>query len=210
MCAAGASCSPNPRDPSFRAWPNPCSRSNEAYALSIQFDRKQGYFIQGNEKDIRAALSRFLFEQLLYADWNPSSPTIDGLIHADLFRRHFSAFREEELASVYRIIVSTEQRIGMEWTDETIMHLTLRIWLSANRMKQGHTVQLDEEEKAALRETLQFKAAMQIAEELGELFGRGPARLASPRSSIRRANCLGMSAGSIYTRPSTWPSIIML
>lgn len=151
-----------------------------------------------------------MFEQLLYADWNPSSPTIDGLIHADLFRRHFSAFREEELASVYRIIVSTEQRIGMEWTDETIMHLTLRIWLSANRMKQGHTVQLDEEEKAALRETLQFKAATQIAEELGELFGRGPARLASPRSSIRRANCLGMSAGSIYTRPSTWPSIIML
>lgn len=142
----------------------------EDYALSIQFDRKQGYFIQGNEKDIRAVLSRFLFEQLSYADWNPSSPAFDGLIHTDLFRRHFPAFREEELASVYRIIVSTEQRIGMEWTDETILHLTLRIWLSANRMKQGRTVQLEEEEKAALRETLQFKAATQIADELGERF----------------------------------------
>lgn len=53
------------------------------------------------------------------------------------------------------------------------MHLTLRIWLSVNRMKQGHTVQLDEEEKAALRETLQFKAATQIAEELGGIVRKG-------------------------------------
>ncbi|MGG6314168.1 BglG family transcription antiterminator [Paenibacillus macerans] len=145
----------------------------ESYALCVRFDRKEGYYIQGNEKDLRAALSRFLFEQLPYADWNHSAPTVDGLIHTDLFRSHFPAFREEELASVYRMIVSSEQLTGMELTDETILHLTVRIWLSANRMKQGQTVKLDEEEKAALRETLRFKAAAQIAAELEKLFGIG-------------------------------------
>lgn len=143
------------------------------YGLTVRFDRKQGYFIQGNEKDLRAALSHFLFELLPYGNWNHFAPTIDGLIHADLFRRYFPAFREEQLASVYAMIVSGEQLIGMELTDETIQHLTVRLWLSATRLKQGKTVKMDEEEKAALQETLQFKAAAQIAAELGELFGIG-------------------------------------
>ncbi|MGZ7440950.1 BglG family transcription antiterminator [Paenibacillus sp. TH7-28] len=140
------------------------------YGLTLEFDRKLGYFIQGNEKDLRAALSHFLFELLPYGDWNNFSATIDGLIHADLFKRHFPAFREEQMASVYDTIVSGEQLIGMELTDETILHLTVRLWLSATRLTQGNAVKMDKEEKAALQETLQYKAAAQIAEKLGELF----------------------------------------
>ncbi|WP_375525467.1 BglG family transcription antiterminator [Paenibacillus terreus] len=143
------------------------------YGLTVRFDRKQGYFIQGNEKDLRAALSHFLFELLPYGNWSHFSPTIDSLIHADLFKRHFPAFRAEHLVSVYGMIVSGEQLIGMELTDETILHLTVRLWLSATRLKQGQTVHMDKEEKSALRKTLQFKAAAQIAAELGELFGIG-------------------------------------
>lgn len=141
------------------------------YGLTVRFDRKQGYFIHGKEKEVRAALSHFLLELLPYGNWNHLSPTIDGLIHADLFRRHFPDFREEQLASVFLMIVSGEQLIGMELTDETILHLSVRLWLSAIRLKQGNTVKMDEEEKAALQDTLQYKAAAHIAAKLGELFG---------------------------------------
>ncbi|GIP33837.1 BglG family transcription antiterminator [Paenibacillus sp. J2TS4] len=140
------------------------------YGLSVKFNRKQGYTIQGNEKDQRTALFHYLSDLLAHISWKDFVPQIQGLINANLYRAQFPAFRQEPLSSIYDIITSGERTIGMELTDETIFHLAARLIMCSNRLIQGKQVEMDEDEMAALSQTLQYKAATQISQELGRLY----------------------------------------
>ncbi|MGN7384784.1 BglG family transcription antiterminator [Paenibacillus sp. SAFN-117] len=141
------------------------------FRLTVTFDRKHGYIVEGKEKDKRAALSHILSELLSHISWKDFVLQIQGLINANLYQAQAPAFQAEQLSSIYDIIASGERTIGMELTDETILQLAARLLLFTNRLIEGKAVTMDQDERAALRETPQFKAALQISLELGALFG---------------------------------------
>lgn len=140
------------------------------FGLHVKFQRKQGYTVQGNEKDQRTALSHFLSELLSHISWKDFVSQVQGLVNANLYKSHIPSFREEQLSAVYDIIASGERTIGMELTDETIVELAVRLIFYTNRIIQGKTVSMDRDEREALQATPQFKAALDISQKLGELF----------------------------------------
>lgn len=140
------------------------------FGLKVTFYRKQGYMVQGTEKDQRMALSHFLSELLAGISWKEFVSQIQGLINVNLYKAQFPAFQIDKLSSIYDIITDGEKAIGMELTDETVVHLAARLMLYSNRIIQGKTIVMDQEEKTALKETPQFKAAERISHELGKLY----------------------------------------
>ncbi|CAM3888412.1 MULTISPECIES: BglG family transcription antiterminator [Paenibacillus] len=141
------------------------------FCLQIVFERKRGYTVQGNEKDVRAAISSFLNDLLPSVSTEGIRVRIEQLMTEDLFSASAMMLETEQWSTVYDMIASGERLIGMELSDETIAHLTSRLILYASRFLQGHPVKLDDEEKSALQQVPQYRAAQEIAGRLGSLAG---------------------------------------
>ncbi len=140
------------------------------HGLELEFSRKKGYSIQGSEADKRKALAYYLSQVIAQVSWKDFVTPLQGLINAALSQKKLPLLQEDHLSLVYDIIVSGEQLSGMELTDEAVHHLASRLMLFTNRLLNGQSVSMDEDEKQALRETPVYPVAEQIAKELGRLF----------------------------------------
>lgn len=141
------------------------------YGLKIAFERKRGYFVHGNEKNIRAVLSNFLLELKPPARSDSFRAQPEGRLQTGLFQASALALEADQLHAVNDIIATGERMIGMELSEDTINHLASRLVLYAGRLLQGHSIELDPEEKSALQQLPQYQAAVEIARRLGHLTG---------------------------------------
>ncbi|MBO8162862.1 MAG: BglG family transcription antiterminator [Brevibacillus sp.] len=146
------------------------------FRLTLTFDRKQGYLIEGSESDMRRAVVHY-FSQLLSRDgWHHLVAQIQMYLHSDRGGsgeqqpRTAPAFTEEQLCMVYQLIDQCEKELGIRLTDEMVHQLAYRLILFAKRIGLGKSITMDRDEVAVLKTTPEFKAAKNISAKLAELF----------------------------------------
>ncbi|HYK75270.1 MAG TPA: transcription antiterminator, partial [Pseudoneobacillus sp.] len=138
------------------------------FHLQLEFDRKLGYVINGGEEDKRKAIVFYL--QLLLPDqsWQTILAQIPIILNAKSETNDL--FDSEKLKAVQFIVSECEKDLNIQFTDDFLHSLSLRLLLFGRRLAQGKNVQIDEEEKKVLSETKEYTAAKKISAKLSQLF----------------------------------------
>ncbi|WP_020619351.1 BglG family transcription antiterminator [Paenibacillus daejeonensis] len=140
------------------------------FGLQVQYDRKQGYTVSGEESAKRHALSHYLSYVLPHLGQSASPGAIQEMFHHHLTGSRWPLQTVDQLERIYVMIDRLEERAEMELTDETVLSLASRLLLFAQRLRAGETVQLDTDEKQTLRKSSFYELAEELAAQLGELF----------------------------------------
>ncbi|MEI2467532.1 BglG family transcription antiterminator [Niallia taxi] len=132
--------------------------------LSLVFERKKGYTINGREEDKRKALMKYLhhilplskaksiFEESIYSYWL----TVE--------------INMEKWQEIRRTLGDCEQYLNIQFTDDMMDNLSLRLLLFCNRVFKGMIITIDEVEIDILRSTTEYEAARSISAKLSVLF----------------------------------------
>jgi mannitol operon transcriptional antiterminator len=138
------------------------------FHLQLEFDRKLGYVINGEEEDKRKAIVFYL--QLLLPDqsWQTFLAQIPMILNAK--NQQIDVFNLEKLKAVQKIVSESEKDLNLQFTDDFLYSLSLRLLLFGRRLAQGKKVQIDVEEKKVLNETKEYTAAKKISSKLSRLF----------------------------------------
>lgn len=142
------------------------------FHLSLEFERKSGYNILGNEDDKRKAIVFYLSSVLPNEGWQTLISKIPMILNsssANIEDEH-DLFNSEELKAVQKIVAESEEDLNVKFTDDFFYSLTLRLMFFGKRLMQGKKVTIDEVEKEVLSETKEYQAALKIAEKLARLF----------------------------------------
>lgn len=140
------------------------------FGLLVQYDRKLGYIVSGDETAKRQALSHYLSQVLPHLGPSAPASALREMLQHRIADARLPLLAMEQLEQIYRLIGDLEQRADMELTDETILSLASRLLLFAQRLRAGETVRIDEDERHALRQSCFYTLASDLAEQLGELF----------------------------------------
>lgn len=134
------------------------------FELSLVFERKKGYTINGREEDKRKALMHYLhhisplskaksiFDESIYSYWL----TVE--------------INREKWQEIRRTLGDCEQYLNVQFTDDMMDNLSLRLLLFCNRVFKGMIISIDEVEIEILRSTTEYKAARSISAKLSRLF----------------------------------------
>jgi mannitol operon transcriptional antiterminator len=138
------------------------------FHLQLEFDRKLGYVVNGEEEDKRKAIVFYL--QLLLPDqsWQTLLAQIPMILNAQ--DQQIDVFDSEKLKAVRKIVSESEKDLNLQFTDDFLYSLSLRLLLFGRRLAQGKKVQIDVEEKKVLNETKEYTAAKKISSKLSKLF----------------------------------------
>ena len=137
----------------------------EKFDLTLEFERKSGYVILGDENDKRKAIVYYLQHVLPNENWQSFLSKIPIILNTDS-----NAFAFEKLKAIQQIVGDSEQELNIEFTDEFVYSLSVRLLLFCRRVSQGKKISIDPIEKDVLQETKQYKAAKKIGERLSALF----------------------------------------
>ncbi|WP_040203507.1 BglG family transcription antiterminator [Neobacillus jeddahensis] len=140
----------------------------ERFHLSLEFNRKSGYVIKGKEEDKRKAIVHFLQHVL----FDQNSPSVLAKIPLVLHKgaSHFDLFDYKKMEAVQQILGESEQELNLQYTDEFLFSLAVRLLLFCRRVSDGKKIAIDRFEKEVLQETKQYRAAQKIGEKLSRLF----------------------------------------
>lgn len=138
------------------------------FNLTLESNRKSGYNIQGNEDDKRKAIVHYLQHVLSDQKWHSLLVKIPLILNKD--DEHFDLFDFEKLKAVQHILSESEQALNLQYTDEFMYSLAVRILLFCRRVAEGKKISIDPIEKDILQGTMQYKAAQKIGEKLSVLF----------------------------------------
>ncbi|WP_232698763.1 BglG family transcription antiterminator [Brevibacillus daliensis] len=150
----------------------------ESFELTLGFERKHGYLIEGEEQNKRKALIYYLSQAVSTQDWKqlishiqtlaPLSSSLalsDGETQASV-----PLFPKEEIQIIRESLAVCERLLGIEYTDEVLESLSIYIHLFRKRFSQGQVVKMDQVEKDVLKKTRHYEAAIYIGNELSKAF----------------------------------------
>ncbi|MFC7395055.1 BglG family transcription antiterminator [Scopulibacillus cellulosilyticus] len=137
----------------------------ERFHLKLEFHRKSGYVINGDEEDKRKAIVHFIQHVFPNENWQTFLSKIPMIINADS-----NQFDFEKLKAIQQIIGEIEQKLNIQFTDEILYSLSFRLLLFCRRVSQGKKIKIDPIEKDVLRKIKQYEAAQKIGERLAALF----------------------------------------
>ncbi|KMM36500.1 BglG family transcription antiterminator [Guptibacillus hwajinpoensis] len=132
--------------------------------LALQFERSEGYIVEGKEENKRRILSRFITEVLTNEQLTEMTNILYPMIQNDEGSTYSNLFPMKQ------IIMNIEPVLKVELTDETIQVLAIQLVVLLQRLKGEHRIQLDPDEKQAVSLTIEFEAAKRIAAELEHQF----------------------------------------
>lgn len=138
------------------------------FELDLQFDRKEGYVINGKEDDKRKAIVFYLQHVFTGQSLHTDLVKIPVILNAKDGNLDF--FDIEKCKAVHFIISSSEQELNIQFTDEFLHNLVFRLMLFIRRLAQGKKIAIDSVEKEILGETKEYQAARKISEQLSQLF----------------------------------------
>lgn len=139
------------------------------FQLILEFDRKQGYIILGNEDDKRKAIAHYLQLVLPDQSWQTILRKIPYVLQNHT-GENLDLFDFEKLKAVQMIVEESEKELNIKFTDEFLEHFPLQLLFFYKRLSKGKKVCIDPVEKEVLQETRQFQAAQKIAAKLSALF----------------------------------------
>lgn len=144
----------------------------ERFHLSLEFDRKSGYTIIGNEDDKRKAIVYYLSSVLPNDGWQSLLSKIPTLLNSSLMnsKNQQELFNIEELKAIQQIVSDSEKDLNLHFTDDFFHSLTFRLILFGKRLIQGKMIKIDLIEKEVLSETKEYQAAIKISQKLARIF----------------------------------------
>lgn len=135
------------------------------YGLQLEFDRKQGYVIKGLEENKRQALVFYLQQLMPKQSWKA---LIEQLLM--VFSDNADFLDAEKVEEVMEIVAASEKELGIQYTDDFLQSLSLRILVFVCRLSLGKKVKVDMVEQQVLAETPEYRAAVKISRKLTDLF----------------------------------------
>lgn len=137
----------------------------DRYELQLEFDRKLGYVIKGLEEKKRQVLVFYLQQLMPKHSW-------EALVKQLLmvFSDNEDFLDVEKAEEVLRIVTVSEEELGIQYTDDFLQSLALRILVFVCRLSQGKQVKVDLVEQQVLGETPEYQATQKISEKLADLF----------------------------------------
>ncbi|KKI90881.1 hypothetical protein WQ54_18310 [Bacillus sp. SA1-12] len=144
----------------------------ERFQLSLEFERKSGYILIGDEDDKRKAIVYYLSSVLPSEGWQTLLAKIPTLLNSSLMdnKDHQELFNIDELKVVRNIVSESEIDLNLQYTDDFFYSLTFRLILFVKRLMQGKRIKIDKVEKEVLSETKEYQAAMKICQKLSTIF----------------------------------------
>lgn len=142
----------------------------ERFNLDLEFDRKAGYLISGQEEDKREAIVFYLHQVLPQQGWKSLLSQIPNLMNSN--KDQFDIFMLEKMPAVEEIVSDSEKELNVQFTDEFLHNISFRLLLFARRLSQGKEVQVDSIEKRVLSGTKEYKVAQKLGGKLSLLFGQ--------------------------------------
>lgn len=126
----------------------------QSFHLQLQFDRKQGYFIKGEEMQKRKAIVHHVAQLLDSVGYEQ--------LCSELFCGH--------TLSINDMIRQSETFSAIRYTDDVIQTLAIYLSIFMKRWIRGKYVQMDDQEKEVLQSTREYKAACYIIEQIENVF----------------------------------------
>ncbi|MET3696256.1 BglG family transcriptional antiterminator [Bacillus oleivorans] len=143
----------------------------ERFHLSLDFDRKTGYAITGDEDDKRKAIVYYLSTVLPNEGWQTLLSKIPFILNRSdtNSEEHINLFNSDELKAVQHIVAESEKDLNIQFTDDFFHSLTFRLMFFGKRLMQGKKVQINQVEKEVLSETKEYQAACKLAQKLSKV-----------------------------------------
>lgn len=139
------------------------------FHLALEFERKDGYTISGDETDKRKALVYYLSQALPQQNWETELSPIRIFLRTK--RDNGRIFTIEELQKVYDVISESEKVLKIQYTDDVLHSLSLRFLLFMKRVAKGKFIKVHPLEKQVLKGTKEYEAAKVMSFKLEQAFG---------------------------------------
>ena len=138
------------------------------FKLALNFNRKHGYNIIGNEHGKRNILILNLSQIISKHGWEYLISHVKYITNDN---KSVKGNKDhEELLIIKNILSNCEELLGVQYTDEVLESLSVYMYLFRNRIVNGKCVEMEDAEKDVLRETKQFEAAKYIAKQFERVF----------------------------------------
>lgn len=138
------------------------------FSISLEFERKAGYIINGKEEDKRKAIVYYLSTLLPNEGWNTLVSKLPAIINS--FNQSTNLFNETELEAIQEIIKEIEKDLNIQFTDDFHQQLTFRLILFGKRLTQGKKIIIGDVEKEVLSQTKEYQAVSKLSEQLSKVF----------------------------------------
>lgn len=136
------------------------------FRLKLVFNRREGYFISGDEQNKRKVLIHFL------SKLHPHRET-----HWIIQNTHSTREWRCDLVApphalkIHQIILDSQNYLNVRYPEDVIELLSIQLLLLLSRYKQGKVIHLDPVEKVVVKPTPEFQASSFIGEKVKEAFG---------------------------------------
>lgn len=139
----------------------------ESFGLKLEFNRDQGHVVLGNESEIRKAVLHYLNLAIHH-------PDLESLIHAIKIQKKISngdnpLFNERTIKKIYELVYQSEKKLNLQFTDETLYSLALRLIIISKRVKHGNLIEMNPIEREILVDTTAFQVAKNLCRQLKDL-----------------------------------------
>jgi len=162
--------------------------------FSVERRPNFGVWIQGTEWKRREALTALLWGQSGLGEPLTTLTHTDGLTFAlasdrellPLVGQVYGLIRQWNVKRAFSVIAYAEAQLGGRFTDDAVLYLALAFAIQAQRVQEGHLVEVDAQTLSWLQSLKVWPVSVQIAKRLGWYW---PAKW--PESEIARlAMCL--------------------
>lgn len=145
------------------------------YHISLIRRPGVGILLEGSEGDLRQAISNAAFEfsdqgellKLLSASTFPAEPTAP----ASPLRNRALGYLDPEISSfVESLLVESEEKLKLKYTDSGYMALVIHLTLSIRRLMAGEKIQMDADYLEELSLLPEFRVAQAMAKKIGDRF----------------------------------------
>lgn len=141
----------------------------EEFDLNLDVDRREGYIILGEEPEVRKAVVHYLTSVIPNPSWDSLHTSIQ--IQAAISKDKIPLFDVETIKTVYEWVSESEHQLNLQFTDEMLYSLTLRLMIISKRVELGHVIEMDAMEMEVLVDTKAFRVAKRLCSRLEELYG---------------------------------------
>lgn len=143
----------------------------DRFELAIEFDRKIGYVVEGKEDNKRKAIVYYLSLILPEQGLQSIIPSLTWLENHFNHDENLNFFKLEDFQAVQSILIESEKDLNLQFTDDILYSLVMRLLIFSRRLFQGNHIFIDPVEKEVLKETKEFYAAKEISKKLSDLVG---------------------------------------
>ncbi|PLR91907.1 BglG family transcription antiterminator [Bacillus sp. T33-2] len=140
------------------------------FQLQLDFDRRDGYIVRGEEEEKRKAIVFYLQHVISDKHWQVSGPVIPVFLSNGGDENAQGVWEFEKLMAIEKILAESEKELNIQFTDEFVQSLAFRLMLFARRLSRGKRVTIDPVEKEVLNESTAYQVAQRIAGKLAILF----------------------------------------